>query len=346
MSSTRYPGRASPRSSRLSRRAFLASAGTLAAFAAASSLPAVAQTGQRDKWRIGTPLFKADSMFQNMGVHKGFFAEEGIDAEVVGLESSATITRAVLSGELEMGSGGANSPMVAIARGATMKMIGSVFARVPHLMYARTGINMPRDLEGKNVGGAQPGALLQQLAYASLQESGVDLKTVKFVNTGGSPATFQAVVAGLIQAGVAGSEYALTLKADPKIEVHVLYPVAEKLPLFLRNADFVSDALISQKRDLAVRAARAYIKGMRYALANKDEAVAWAVDTAKVEKDVAEAVYQEYVEGNFVNSSYIISPEQVEFTQKVNVETKSQAKILSYDAMVDTNIAKEALSSL
>lgn len=332
-------------SSKPTRRRFLA---TAAGLAAAATLPgaALSQTGPREKWRIGTPLFKADSMFQNMGVRKGFFAEEGIDAEIVGLESSATITRAVLSGELEMGSGGANSPIVAIARGATMKMIGSVFARVPHLMYARTDIRTPKDLEGKNVGGAQPGALLQQLAYASLQASGVDLKRVKFVNTGGSPNTFQAVVAGLVQAGVAGSEYALTLKADPKIQVHVLYSVGEKLPLFLRNADFVSDALIEKKRDLAVRATRAYVKGMRYALANKDEAVAWAVDVAKVERDVAEAVYQEYVENNFVNSPYTISNGQIEFTQKVNIETGAQAKLFSYDAMVNTEIAKEALASL
>jgi ABC-type nitrate/sulfonate/bicarbonate transport system substrate-binding protein len=332
--------------SRPDRRRFLKAAGATAAIMSAGMSRSFAQGTGKDKWRIATPVFKADSMFQNMAIQKGFFADEGIDAEITGLESSATITRAVLAGELEMGSCGANSPMVAIARGGPLRMIGSVFARVPHIMYANSAIKEPKDLEGKNVGGAQPGALLQQLAYASLQESGVDLTKVKFVNTGGSPATFQAVVAGLVSAGVAGSEYALTLKADPSIKVHALYKVSEKLPLFLRNADFVNVSMLSDKKDLALRAARAYIKGMRFALANKDEAVQWAVDNAKVTKDVAEAVWHEYVDDHFVNAEYLISPEQIEFTQKVNIESKSQTSMVKYDDMVDTTIAKEALASL
>ncbi|WP_327649359.1 ABC transporter substrate-binding protein [Aurantimonas sp. C2-6-R+9] len=338
-----------PNSDSLERRRFLKMVGLGLAATTLGSLPAVGQDTQsasNDRWRIGTPAFKADSMFQNLALEKGFFADEGIDAEIVGLESSATITRAVLAGELEMGSCGAGSPIVAIAKGANLRMIGSVFSRVPHLMYANKSIQSLEDLLGKNVGGAQPGALLQQLAYASFVEAGLDADAVQFVNTGGSPATFQAVSAGLVQAGVAGSEYALLLEADPAIPVHVLFPIAERLPNFLRNADFVHTNTIENNRDLVVRAVRAYLRGVIYALENKDEAVAWTVKNAGADEATAIAVWDEYVNDGFVNREYAISPKQVEFTQKVNILTGAQTEVVDYNQMVDTSITKDVLASL
>lgn len=302
--------------------------------------------GAVQQWRIGTPAFKADSMFQNLGIGLGFFEEEGIEAEIVPLESSATITRAVLSGELEAGSGGAGSPIIAIAEGAEMKLIGSVFAKVPHLMYVREDIGSLEDLMGQNVGGAQPGALLQQLAYASFIEADLDPDGVDYVNTGGSPDTFQAVVAGTVQAGVAGSEYALLLEEDPSIPVKALFPIAERLPQFLRNADFVSTRLLSENRDLVLRASKAYVRGARYAVENKEEAVAWAVENAGVDEETAAAVWEEYVNDDLVNVEYAIAPQQLEYTQEINILTGSQTDVMPFDDVVEPEIAQTVQEQL
>lgn len=299
--------------------------------------------GGTDRWRMGMPELKADSVFQALGVSKGFFKEKGIAAEIVPIKSGTTTARALISGELEFATAGPGPFFASIASGAQMTFIGSLFTEVPHLMYARKEIGGLEDLVGKSVGGGQPGALLQQLAYAVFLDAGLDPDAVKYVNIGGSPDVFRGIVGGTVVAGVAGSEYVLELEKDPSIPVKALFSIRERLPNYMRNGDVVSTRMLKENRDLVVRATAAYIKGARYAAENKDEAVAWAMSETGATKEGATATWEEYVNEKLVNLDYVITEEQLNFTQKIAVSSGDIDKVLPFSEIADPTVAEEAM---
>lgn len=305
-----------------------------------------ASGGGRSVWRMGMPELKADSVFQALGIEQGFFDEEDIDAEIVPIASGTTTARGVISGDLEFGTAGPGPFFASIASGAGLTFIGSLFTAVPHVMYVREDIDSLEDLMGQSVGGGQPGALLQQLAYASFLEAGLDADGVSYVNIGGSPDVFLGVVGGTVQAGVAGSEYLLELENDPSLPVKALFPVAERIPNYMRNGDVVSAALLEDDRDLVVRATTAYVRGARYAAENQEEAVAWAVAETGATEEGATAVWEEYVNDQLVNLDYAITAEQLDFTQEISVTSGDLDEVLPYEDIADPTVAEEALARL
>lgn len=302
--------------------------------------------GGSDTWRIAVPELKADSVFQGMGIEKGFFEEEGIDAELVPIASGTTSTRALISGDVEMATAGPPPFFAAMAAGSDIRIIGSIFTTVPHLMYVREDIDSLEGLLGESVAGGQPGALLQSLAYALIEQEGLDPDAVSYVNVGGSPDVFQAIVGGNAAGGVAGPDYALQIEDDPSLPVKVLFPVADRLPDYLRNADAVTSEMLEENRDLVVRATAAYVRGARYAVENKDEAVAWIVENTEDEETTAAAVYEEYVNRNLVNTDYLITPSRIEFTQQVGVDTGALEAVLPYEEVATDEVATEAMERL
>lgn len=302
--------------------------------------------GGTQTWRMGMPELKADSVFQALGVSRGFFEEQGIAAEIVPIASGTTTARGLISGELEFATAGPGPFFASIASGAGMTFIGSLFTKVPHLMYARKEIGGLEDLVGKSVGGGQPGALLQQLAYASFLQAGLDPDAVQYVNIGGSPDVFLGVVGGTVDAGVAGSEYVLELDADPSMPVKVLFNIGERLPNYMRNGDVVSTRLLEEDRDLVLRATAAYIKGARYAAENKDEAIEWAMSETGATEEGAEATWEEYVNQNLVNLDYAITEEQLNFTQEISVSSGDLDEVLPFDKIADPTVVEEAMALL
>lgn len=332
----------------LLRGAVLGAAGGVLAACGGSSGDAGGGSGGsgRKVWRMGMPELKADSVFQALGVDKGFFDEEGIDAQIVPISSGTTTARGVISGDLEFGTAGPGPFFASSASGAGLTFVGSLFTKVPHLMYVNKDINSLQDLLGRSVGGGQPGALLQQLAYASFRDAGLDADAVDYVNIGGSPDVFAAVVGGTVPAGVAGGEYVLQLENDPSLNGKVLFAIAERLPNYMRNGDVVSSSLLEKDRDLVVRATKAYVRGARYAAENKDEAVAWAVAETGATQEAATAVWEEYVNDQLVNLGYTITPEQLRFTQEISVASGDLDEVIPYEELADPTIAEEALSRL
>lgn len=340
----------------MTRRSLLRGAALLGAIPATGLLAACGDGGTAttgggggggtQQWRFGLPELKSDSVFQAMGVSKGFYEEVGIAAELIPLSSGTTTVRGILSGEVEMGAAGPSGVFSAISSGAPLIITGSVLAKVPHLIYVHESINSLEDLVGKEIGGGQPGALLQQLAYASLQEAGVDPNSVSYVNIGGSPDVFSAIVGGTVPAGVAGSEYTEQLEADPSIPVKVLGPIREYLPNYLRNVDAISERLLNEDRDLVIRAVSAYIKGARYAVDNRDEAIEWAINETGASEAGATAIWEEFTANELVNVDYSLTEDQINNSQEVSVDTGVLKEVLPFEEITDPSIAEDAKALL
>src|SRR6185437_15048026 len=88
-----------------------------------------------------------------VGVRKGFFKRQGIDADLKVFASGQEALDAVLTGQADFaGNGQYNIPLVA-AKGGNIKIIAEFESSTQQFgAVARTGIDKPQDLIGKNVG--------------------------------------------------------------------------------------------------------------------------------------------------------------------------------------------------
>ena len=151
----------------------------LAGFAA----PLAAQPTQRAKVRIGVLLSVTDVMLY-MADKKGYFANEGIDAEFITLKSGTEMVAPLTNGDIDVAAGGPTAGLYnAVTRGIEVKIVadkGAMTGSLGHMpmliakRHADTGrIKSLADLKGLKValtglGGPAEARLYLMLASAGL----------------------------------------------------------------------------------------------------------------------------------------------------------------------------------
>ena len=127
-----------------------------------------------------------------------WFAEEGIDLEVILGQGSNFSVQSVDTGKAVFGIADAPVAITARAKGAKVKIIGIIFDKHPNCMYywKDSGIKEPKDLVGKKVGvPAADGHKIMFPAFAKI--IGIDPSKVEFINI--EPAAKPAVAVALLR---------------------------------------------------------------------------------------------------------------------------------------------------
>ncbi len=118
-----------------------------------------------------------------VAMKKGWFAEEGLDLEVILGQGSNFSVQSVDTGKAVFGIADAPVAITARAKGAKVKVIGIIFDKHPNCMYywKDSGIKEPKDLVGKKVGvPAADGHKVMFPAFAKI--IGIDPSKVEFIN--------------------------------------------------------------------------------------------------------------------------------------------------------------------
>src|ERR1700674_3370496 len=131
-------------------RSLLAMISASAILCAASAGTAAAQTVK--PWRNGILEAKADAGFIMMADRGGFAEKRGLKMDTVQVKAGATLTKALLAGELESAESGAGESILPAARGADVKMIGCSWPGLPQVVMAKAEIKTPQDLKGRIIG--------------------------------------------------------------------------------------------------------------------------------------------------------------------------------------------------
>src|SRR5579872_3787582 len=126
--------------------------GTLLAFGA----PAAAQTPFKIGASGGTntvavPLYYA--------VDSGLFKKNGLDAQLVELSDDVTAVQGLIAGEYDMLYTGGASGIIAIAKGADIKLVNSFAPWTDYQFIAGPQIKTLKDMEGKILGVSKVGSI-------------------------------------------------------------------------------------------------------------------------------------------------------------------------------------------
>lgn len=206
---------------------------------------------------------------------KGYFAAEGVDAELVFFESAQPISVAVASGDCDFGSTGITAAFYNLASQGVLKIIAagtwdkrgfqSVGMIVSNQAYAR-GLHSFKDLGGHSVGITQRGSPLELFVVETAQVFNIDPATIRFQALQSNGVVASAVAGNQVDAAVqtAQPSYALVSKGDAKI----LGWFSDVLSGRQGEAIFTSTK-VANERPAAVRG---FLAGIRKAMVYWDDA--------------------------------------------------------------------------
>ena len=155
-----------------------------------------------DRIRIGVPQQVIHWMTFPLADKKGFFREEGLDAEVVRILGPAGRS-ALVSGEIDYYTTVAFMTQ-SIISGLPARVMASFVTCPAFVLMARPEVKSAQDLKGQTVGiGGPPGSAVEIIARLSLRHIGLNPeKEVKFVFLNSHERTFLALQQNLFAAAL------------------------------------------------------------------------------------------------------------------------------------------------
>lgn len=276
----------------------------------------------------------------------GFYKDEGVDVELMPLNGDATVMRAVIAGEADIGAGvGLAIPLRAVEAGAKLKVILATSPKMDYLLVTQKDIANVKQLEGRTIGISGPGAVSYQVPLLMMKAAGGDPDKVNFLQIGGSSARTLALIGKKIDGGVLNSSFASrTTKYD---YLHVIADAAKDLPNFIYTVEVTTDRTLEQKRKAIQAFATATLRGARWAMQNPAAA---AVISQKLLPNVPKAEIlaglNHFAEVQFYNPDGLLSKAAWDFTVDALVQGKELKKKLEYSDYVVPEIANAAAQKL
>lgn len=300
----------------------------------------------RNSIRIGTTEGLNLTMTQLLR-QEGFFKSFDVDADVLALADGSKALGGIFGGSMDLvPMSGIGQLFPAMERGAGLKIINAA-TLIPllALFSSKPSVRTLKDLEGKVMGVGSVGSLDYLLTVTLLRKYSVDVSTVRFVNIGSNIDTFKAVRAGTIDAGVGPASY---VDDADWYKVHALTngDMSVELQDFTYQAGWTSQTVIQSKRDALVRVLAAYAKLFRFVQQPSGRDAFLSASRAVFPT----TPQREHVdEWNFLQKvkpfalDLMLSPERVQYVQKINVDFGIQKEILPYDRVVDMSLVQDAL---
>jgi NitT/TauT family transport system substrate-binding protein len=221
-----------------------------------------------------------------LAVKRGFFKEEGIEAEVIRMNANVAIT-ALASGDTDytMIFG---SVVRAAIRGLQVRVVASLIDGSTHALITRPEFKTAKELKGKTLGIQAYGATDQVAAMMMLKHLGVDPeKDIKFVALGPAAGRLAALKEGVVEVAV------ISPPADEegrKMGFHIL---ARAYELF--TFPFVGlgthTRKLKERPDEVKRTIKALIKANRFIRQNREGTIQTLADWGRTTPALAAAAY-------------------------------------------------------
>jgi NitT/TauT family transport system substrate-binding protein len=216
--------------------------------------PLSAQTVE--KIRLGYSGTGLSNYALEMGKRLGIFRRNGIDLEVVYVNSGSLLNQALIAGTFDVSLSQGSEAMLAKLHGADMRIVAVIANHFNHVYLAAPAITSFKQLKGKKVAVSRFGSGSHFQTNLALKDGGLDPeKDVTVLQIGNSGARITAILSGAVDGTIMAADFVPKAKreglnvladlADTKIE----YP-------------FLSLHMMGSYIDRNLRLAKALIRGM------------------------------------------------------------------------------------
>ena len=274
----------------------------------------------------------------------GLFAENNIEAEFVTFEGGTQTLRGSVSGGLDITGTSSDPAIIAAARGAGTKVLGTYSHKLSQSMLVQGDIKTCKDLKGRKIGIQEVGAFNEVMSRAVMATCGLTPKDVQYVNVS-TKGRVPGLISGQIDTAILHVDQALVAKKK-KSDLNILVNLWEPLPKWLYAAYIAPEKEIAGNRQLYVDLMAALIKANRFIYNNKEKTVEIAARYTQQPADVVAQTYDLLADAGAwpVNSG--LPRDMVEWTINKQVELgtiKAQEKP-TYEKLIDVSIVQAALA--
>jgi len=273
---------------------------------------------------------------------KGFFLEEKIDAELIEFINSADGITALRSGKIDVGAFGTTAPLVHIAQGADLRIIGGIMgedAAIVTKPELAESIKSIADLKGKKVATIRL-ATGDAVLRGALEKAGISWKKdLQIFEVKSPPAVMEAVKSGEVDAGVTWGPNDLTAEKNGLVVVIRSRSLSPGHPCC--RITLANDTL-QRNTGLWTRFLRAILKAQKFAEDNQQETVDIILKYVKLDSGtIRKAFYEGYLDqSSDPNKAGIIDFWR---TMQASEFVSSPIDISSF---IETGLYKRALDSL
>ncbi len=222
--------------------------------------------------------------------HRGFFKDEGLDADIVVMSAPASIA-ALSNGDIDY-TLLTGSVIRAAIRGLPVRIVAGLMSSSAHVFLARPEINTIKDLQGKRIGLAGFGDATHVLARMILAKYGIDPdKEVQFIGLGSDSGRFNALQQNLADMVVTSPPWDFEGK---KLGYNILARAYEHVNYPLAGVG-VNQKSLQNNRPQVKRVIKSLVRANRFMRENREESVKILVAWGKGKPEHAYASYDSTV---------------------------------------------------
>lgn len=208
-----------------------------------------------------------------IAINKGFYAAEGLDPEILYVQSSAALVQQLTAGSLQVSiSTGLADPLHAVEMGAPISIVRLEIQAPPFDLVAKPEIKSIKGLKGKvvSLGGAKD--ITRIYIERMLGAHGLRTKDIDMVFAGSTGARTSALLAGAVDAAILLPPFNFRAEAKGFHSLGLVVDYVSDIPF---SATVVNRAWASTHRDLVLRLLQAQQKGIDWfdEVANRAEAI-------------------------------------------------------------------------
>ena len=273
-----------------------------------------------------------------------FFGEQNIDVELVTFEGGTQTLRGSVAGGLDITGTSSDPAIIAAARGAGTKVLGTYSHKLSQSMLVQGDIKSCKDLKGRKIGIQEVGAFNEVMSRAVLASCGLTPKDVDYV-----PVSTKGRVAGLlsnqIDTAILHVDQAIVAKKK-KPELNILVNLWEPLPKWLYAAYIAPEKEIAGNRQLYIDIMTALVKANRFIYSNKAKTVEIAVKYTQQDADAIGQTYDILANAGAWPVNEGLPKDMVAWTIDKQVELGSikAAEKPTYEKLVDISIIEAAIA--
>ena len=274
----------------------------------------------------------------------GFFAENNIEAEFVTFEGGTQTLRGSVAGGLDITGTSADPAIIAAARGAGTKVVGSYSHKLSQSMLVQGDIKSCKDLKGRKIGIQEVGAFNEVMSRAVMASCGLTQKDVQYIPVS-TKGRVPGLLSGQIDTAILHVDQALVAKKK-KADLNILVNLWETLPKWVYAAYIAPQKEIGSNRQLYVDIMAALIKANRFIYNNKGKIVEIATKYTQQDADVISQTYDLLANAGAWPVNDGLPRDMVEWTinKQVELGTIKAEEKPTYEKLIDVSVVQAALS--
>lgn len=243
--------------------------------------------------RLLYPSFSGSWATSWIAKEAGYFADEGLDVELIRVGGSSRMVAAMLGGSAPIIQAGASAALSANAAGSDVVIIGSTGTISPFRLMARPEIAQPSDLRGKKAGITTFGSTSDLVVRIALKHFNLEPnKDVALLTMGAQPEVFAALHSGAVQVGALS--FPLYARAA-KLGMRELVKFSDLGVEDINGTLITTRRFVSQHRDQTLRFLRAFTRGMHRYRTDKEFSKKVLAKYGKIKDDeILEGTWKDY----------------------------------------------------